>query len=348
MRLPTSESSIHIVAALNARRQQSAALATADHYNSRIVTRPLPDPPFYFPLRHGRYDIAPGLNRFGKNLAGGGGGRDGDDADAKVFQIDRTFHHFRAEKLASRAEQLDKYFCVADLSPATMMDVSVFIIERLLAEHPTLFRTTADGLYCALTNETLNIGHGHVPRALDALACQIQEDLAIVSTSSQRGHWLTAAHVCFPNGWAPREKVGHSFAAVHEPVAGMADMNRRGEEFVNIMIGATDGLVRFAWGVTFDDRLNHHPDKPRTPFDPGNPRAFLRVERQTIWGFPTRGAALFTIRTYLYDVNDLRRDPATRDPLVAALLSMSAEARAYKGLAGSFDQLISWITSGTE
>ena len=78
--------------------------------------------------------------------------------------------------------------------------------------------------------------------------------------------------------------VGHSFAAVHEPVAGMAEMNRRGEEFVNIMTRATDGLVRFAWGVTFDDRLNHHPDKPRTPFDPANPRAFLRVERQAEHG----------------------------------------------------------------
>jgi hypothetical protein len=102
--------------------------------------------------------------------------------------------------------------------------------------------------------------------------------------------------------------------------------------------------VRFAWGVTFDDRLNHHPDKPRTPFDLRDPKAFLRVERQTIWGFPARGAALFTIRTYLYDLNDLRRDPATRDPLIAALLSMSPESRAYKGLTDHFDPLVRWLS----
>jgi dimethylamine monooxygenase subunit A len=297
----------------------------------------LPDPPFYFPLRHGRYEVAPGLNRFGKELGGG-------VADQKLFQFDRTFPHFRAEKFAARSERLDKYFCTADISPATMMDVSVFIIQRLLAEHPALFRETPGGLYCAVTNETLDIGHGHTPRALDALACQVQEDLAIVSTSLDRGHWLSAAHVCFPNGWAPGEKVGHSFATVHGPVAGMADMNRRGEEFVNIMIRATDGLVRFAWGVTFDDRLNHHPDKPRTPFDPSKPRAFLRVERQTIRGFPARGAALFTIRTYLYDLHELRRYPATRDPLLAALISMSPESRAYKGIADHFDPLMQWLS----
>ncbi len=289
-------------------------------------------------MRHGRYDVAPGLNRFGKELGGGA-------ADDKLFQLDRTFPRFRAKKLAARAEQLDKYFCVADLPPRTLADVNDFIIRRLTSEHPTLFRATAGGLYCALTDETLAIEPRDSVDFLDALACQIQEDLAIVSTSPDQGHWLSAAHVCFPNGWAPGEKVGHSFAAVHEPVAGMAEMNRRGEEFVNIMTGATDGLVRFAWGVTFDDRLNHHPDKPRTPFDPANPRAFLRVERQTIWGFPQRGASLFTIRTYLYDCADLRRDLATRNPLVAALISMSPESRAYKGLAGHFDQLIGWLQS---
>jgi hypothetical protein len=205
-------------------------------------------------------------------------------------------------------------------------------------------------LNCTLTGETITIDAemrvtgGDYVGLLDALACQVQEDLAIVSTAPSRGHWLSAAHVCFPNGWAPAEKVGHSFAAVHEPVAGMGEMNRRGEEFVDIMTRATDGLVRFAWGVTFDDRLNHHPDKPRTPFDPNNPKAFLRVERQTIWGFPSTGASLFTIRTYLYDLNDLRRDPSTRDPLVAALLSMSPESRAYKGLADHFDQLVRWLS----
>ncbi|MEA2708170.1 MAG: hypothetical protein QOF78_771 [Phycisphaerales bacterium] len=308
---------------------------------------PLDKPPFYFPLRHGRYDVAPGLNRLGRDLGTG-------DADRHLFQIDRTFTHFRTEKIASRADRFDKYFCTSDLAPGTLADVASFIIHRLASEHPLLFREERAGeatcLHCALTNETLvfdrdmQLVSGTYTGALDALACQVQEDLAIVSTASERGHWLSAAHVCFPNGWAPGEKVGHSFAVVHEPVAGMGEMNRRGEEFVSIMTGAADGLVRFAWGVTFDDRLNHHPDKPRSAFDPENPQAFLRIERQTIWGFPARGAALFTIRTYLYDLSDLRRDPATREPLVAALLSMSPESRAYKGLAGHFDPLVRWLS----
>jgi hypothetical protein len=109
------------------------------------------------------------------------------------------------------------------------------------------------------------------------------------------------------------------------------------------MTGATEGLVRFAWGVTFDDALDHHPARPRVAFDPARPRAFLRVERQTIWGFQDVSASLFTIRTYLYDIDVLRRDRATRDPLLSSLRTMPAESARYKGLAPHLNQLLAWI-----
>ncbi len=300
----------------------------------------LPPPPFYFPLRHGRYDVAPGLAKFGRSLGG-------EDADAQLFQIDHTFDHFRSAKLASRRQQFDKYICASALSDDVASEVSSFIVRRLVTEHPGHFTLRGAGdealLQCALTGESLPSIGG--PQRLDALACQVQEDLAIVSTAPGR-HWLSYTHVCLPNGWAPAEKIGQSFAAVHEPVAGMAEMNRRGEEFVNVMLRATEGLVRFAWGVTFDERLNHHPDEPRTGFDPTDPRAFLRVERQTMWGFPRCGAALFTIRTYLYDCAHLRLDPATRDPLVNALRTMPPASLAYKGIAPHWSDLVRWLSAG--
>ncbi len=302
--------------------------------------RRFPDPPFYFPLRHGRYDIAPGLTKFGRDVGGG-------QADTHLFQIDTTFYRFRAAKLAARGERFDKYVAASDLRGDVVADVVSFIARHLAAEHPNYFMFELGGggsaLRCSLSDDLIDLNGG--AETLDALACQVQEDVAIVSTASDGKHWLSYAHICLPNGWAPAEKVGRSFAAVHEPVAGMADMNRRGEEFVNVMVRATDGLVRFAWGVTFDDRLNHHPDEPRTPFAPANPRAFLRVERQMMWGFPRVGAALFTIRTYLYDLADLRHDPATRAPLVDALRSMSPESLRYKGIAPHADALLQWLTS---
>ena len=318
---------------------------------------PLPAQPFYFPLRHGRYDVAPGLTKLGRDFGGGA-------ADGQIFQIDDRFPTFRAAKLASRARAMGDYVCTSAYQDEVAGEVATFIVERLAAEHPQHFRRERTRgsvlLHCGLTNEALGFdpqmrlagvtGSSDVQPAyadaLDALGCQVQEDLAVVSTDPAASrHWLSATHVCLPNGWAPNEKIGRSFAEVHAPVAGMAEMNRRGDEFVAVMIGATHPLVRWAWGATFDDRLDHHPRHRRTPFDPHNPRAFLRVERQTIAGFPARGASLFTIRTYLYDVADVRRDAESRMALASAVRTMSPESRTYKGLFSDTGAFLAWLDS---
>jgi hypothetical protein len=66
-------------------------------------------------------------------------------------------------------------------------------------------------------------------------------------------------------------------------------------------------MVRFAWGLSTDTPLNHHPEPPMNilplqwqgrNFDPNNPRLYLRIERQVIWGLPKYEAVLFVIRTY--------------------------------------------------
>ena len=180
--------------------------------------------------------------------------------------------------------------------------------------------------------------------ALDALVCQVQEDFAVLRIERGR-HWLAAVHLCFPNGWAAEEKIGRSFAIAHAPVAGMESMNAREDEFASVMVHATAGLERFAWGVTPDDRLDRHPADAATwaRFDPARPTAFVRVERQTVWGFPRAGAALFTIRTYLLDVAEVRENPPERADLAAAVRGMSAESLAYKGLAPWRDGLLRWI-----
>lgn len=306
--------------------------------------RCLPDPPFYFPLRHGRYDVSPGLSRFGKDLGGG-------EADAKVFQFDKTFPRFRAAKIESRREH-DDCVVASDLQVPVARRVARFIIERLTAEHPDLFSLADAGdlLWCRLTGDKLSSDtDADAQGLLLRIGNQLQEDFAIVSTPGEpttAAERLSFAHVCLPNGWAPCEKIGRSFAMIHEPVAGMAEMNRRGREFADLMAGASEGLVRFAWGVTFDDALNHHPGRSRVQFNPTRPSAFLRVERQTIWGFSDVHAALFTIRTYLYDLDLLRQDAATRDPLFAALSTMPTESVRYKGLEACMEDLTDWIVGG--
>jgi len=98
-------------------------------------------------------------------------------------------------------------------------------------------------------------------------------------------------------------------------------------------------FTRYAWGVSTDKRLNHHPTPRegvnedewfgRKPLHAGSP-VYIRAERQNLIGFPEVQAFLFTIRTYFYDVEELQ--PEEQMALMQSIESMSPETIQYKGL----------------
>lgn len=319
----------------------------------------------YFPLMNGRYEVKPGLVKFGTDFGNG-------EADQQVFQLDENFAHYHQMKQLVRRERLSKYFQTCNFSKEVEGVIAQFIVGRLTLDHPQVFQLKQQSNSLALhnqwTGETLvfnpayELQQAHTLEktrslnylsALDALANQVQEDFTVVSRAAEQ-HWISAIHLCFPNHWAAEEKIGHAFARVHAPVVGMEAMNRRGAAIVNTMI-TQQPTVRFAWGLSTDTRLNHHPEPPPIipaaqwngrSFNPAHPRLYLRIERQVVWGFPGVNAALFTIRTYFRDCRKLKQDANLRTQLRAAICSMSPESVVYKGLETSQAAIVEWLKDG--
>ncbi len=277
-------------------------------------------PARYFPLESGRYEVKPGLYKFGTDFGNG-------EADRQVFQFDDEFPRYHAAKLAARAERLSKYYQTHEYRPKTAERIHRFIVGATFRSRP-------------VPND--NRDRQPAP-TLDELALRVQEDLAVIQRDGGR-HWLAAIHLCFPNHWSAEDKIGKTFAEIHAPVAGIEPINRQADKLVDAMIRATTGYVRFVWGIATDTELNHHPGNPRgRRFDPNHPRAFLRIERQTIWGFPEVDASLFTIRTYFEDIAALPAEK--RAKVISAIESMTPAALRYKGLAESRDDLLAWLRS---
>ncbi|WP_017316609.1 heme-dependent oxidative N-demethylase family protein [Mastigocladopsis repens] len=318
----------------------------------------------YFPLDNGRYEVKPGFMPFGFCLGNA-------KADKQVFQIDANFAHYRNVKLLARAERLSKYYQTCNYSHNVAGAIVRLIIDRLSQEHPQYFysdRLTNGNLvfYSQLTRETLYLDADWQLRqveskdnqvfppyasTLDALAAQVQEDITVICRSTDNSNWLSAVHLCYPNHWSAEEKIGNQFTTIHAPVAGIEKINRRASAIVNTMI-TREPMVRFSWGLSTDTRLNHHPEPPPDvpvnkwqgrQFNRDNPRLFIRIERQVIWGLPEYDAALFTIRTYFRDCAEIKKDIILRSKLSAAIKSMTQESLVYKGLAESKDSILAWL-----
>ena len=319
--------------------------------------QPLPPAAEYFPIDE-RFELKVGLSRLDSDFGNGA-------ADARVFQIDRQWQAYRAATLAARRERLDKYVCRGTgLSEAAERALTGYLLRQLPHEYPQRFRRQDDErgvhLWCALTGETLHfdailrLTRTDAPRpleppycdGLDALACQVQEDLAFVATER-----LAYLHLCHPNHWAGEDKLDAEFEELHGPVPGFVRIARQSERLVQAMV-ERGPFVRFAWGVATDARLNHHPEPPPgwngaawrgRRFDPQGGELFLRIERQVMVGLPQVSGFLFTIRTYLRDVCTL--EPDARRRLAAAIASMDGATAAYKGLAEQQQILCTWLAS---
>lgn len=313
----------------------------------------------YFPLAEGRYQVTPGLHLLGTDFGNS-------HADNLIFQFDQNFEHYRRTKISARTEALNKYYCKKALDTKKASTVNAFIIQRLCYEHPTLFsyqlQNNQHCLSCKLTGENLKFDSQYelletqansltYLDGLDALAMQIQEDLALVEISNDGDDHIIALHLCFPNHWAAGDKIGKSFLASHAPVPGMDKINQRAKQILNSLL--TKGpYVRFAWGLATDNYLNHHPIAPTgvdkklwqgRSFNPANPQLYMRVERQVIYGFPAINTFLFTIRTFFYDVAVLKQTPLKRQALQSALLSMSPATLKYKGLTNNLPLILDWL-----
>lgn len=323
----------------------------------KLSLPPLDEPARYFPLERGVYEVAPGLKKLGTDFGNG-------PRDSKTFQLDSDFARYRQNKLSCRGERFGKYVQTKDFTEEVSRAVNRAIIDRLVQEHPKIFNLAlshdgSEKLSCAHTGEALVFDPGLKLRGtaysstLDALSCQIQEDIAVMTREGDK-NWLAALHLCSPSHWSAEDKIGKSFFDIHTPVPGIQKINSAHLAWVDAMI--TKGpYVRFVWGFGTDDRLNHHPEAPPGQ-DPvawkgrsfslrqdGKSPFILRVERQVLLPLPKVQSAIFLIRVSFVDGQAIKSNPKERELLRSALQSMTEESLVYKGLKSSLPDILAWL-----
>ena len=293
--------------------------------------------------------MGPGLHDFGEDFGN-------PHLDSCVFQFAAQNEDLEAKK-SSRAEDLAKYFPRLEEKSYLEDTWAQWMLQRLATEWPARFSITrtdkslriqcgSDYLECDLKGQLLSSSMEAIS-SLDGLSCFVNEDFAIWDLSGEQDA-MTALHICLPNHWSPASKLGKSFAQVHRPVAGM-DYRDQGNRMGLHML-EQEPVVRFASGLSTDDRYNHHPMPPHgedvvewkgRDFDPASPSLFMRTERQVLWPDKVTRSIFFTIRTYFYDVKSLERDQisAVKD----AVLSMSDQQLRYKGLFKQKNEVLSYL-----
>lgn len=282
----------------------------------------------------GVYTTAPGLTPLSRS------------ADTpKALDIDENYISYLKNKEECRAEDITKYHCIHEFGEPTRRVVIQSLAERMSSEYPDVFGLR-DGLTNKKTGETISL-NGPVDSkylsVFDAICSQLQEDVAVVQMNGDKD-WLTAIHLCSPNHWDPRTKIGKPFNDIHAPVPGIERTVRNYQVMLKMIIDK-EPFTRFAWGIATDNQLNHHPETApgkdigrRIDGHGEETEFYVRTERQNLIGLKSVDAFIFTIRTYFYKVSEL--DVNESKSLGDAINSMSTETLAYKGMTGMKDLVL--------
>jgi len=239
--------------------------------------------------------------------------------EAQWFEVDER----RSEELELKRTLLETHrdvvVATTDAGNAPSEELLAATLENLANFHPNLARDRRTGEHSIVQASLL-----------------VQEDLCVLVRDDQ---WrLAAACVCFPSRWSLAEKIGTSLDAIHAPVPGYEeDLASPTHAFFD-RLSPERSFWRLNWTL-LDDLALHQPFRRDTPLG-SRAEWYFRVERQTLRKLPETGAIVFTIRTYVTSLEEMkRRDPYFVNSLLVSLESAPPATTAYKGWLGVADTL---------
>ncbi|RSL95184.1 hypothetical protein CEP52_012200 [Fusarium oligoseptatum] len=202
-----------------------------------------------------------------------------------------------------------------------------FLTQYLPVRYPTMFNLSQDGTIFKnlVTNRSFPTNPQDVRSALLNLGEIVEEELFLLMPDSD-SYRLVAYVCCFPSSFDPAEKLGLLLKDIHKPVPGYEKIGPSMERFfAKLQVGSP--IKRQNWSVQvhselFDCEANCRIKNYEGPGEPNIEDAspptltkmpsanklqtFLRSELQTLTRFPNTQAILFSFKTYMYKVTDVK------------------------------------------
>ena len=179
---------------------------------------------------------------------------------------------------------------------------------------------------------------------LEQLAVSVPDDVLLLWRD--HAHWrLVGGTLLFGNQWTLEEKLGRTVANIHAPVDGYSELlEARVDQFFD-KLSAARPVWRRNWFV-HDDPTFHHP--MRTSHRPVSNAEeagslWVRSEWQTLRRLAFSGLIVFTIKTQMASMHQVKARPLVASQMVAYLEAASERAIRNIDAAGRENAIIEFL-----
>ncbi|KAF5515077.1 hypothetical protein CGCF413_v000038 [Colletotrichum fructicola] len=226
--------------------------------------------------------------------------------------------------------------------PALHETYTYLLGEYLPARFPTMFALSKDGqeFYNKVTKTSLPLTPPQDPNAaLQALGETIEDDIFLL-VETPEGHRAVAFICCHPAGFDPSDKLGKLLKDIHTPVPSYEKIGASMERFFSrLQVGKS--VKRMNWSISTSERLFspsglhiYDGDKPQEDEDIDISKTRLRQELQTLTRLPKTGAIMFSFKTYMTPLEEIKNEgigPQVADAIEGLRSGNAPGMWVYKG-----------------
>ncbi|KAK1770205.1 hypothetical protein QBC33DRAFT_530410 [Phialemonium atrogriseum] len=219
---------------------------------------------------------------------------------------------------------------------------SFLVGDYLPARYPTMFTLSENSgtMLNHVTKKAVPTRPPGDPLASFRLLGETVEDDMFLLQETSDGHRLVAFLCCFPSGFDPSSKLGKVLKDIHEPVPSYEKIGPSMERlFSRLEVGKS--VKRVNWSVATEPKLftpqGHHIYREQ-PFEENEDvdieSSRVRIELQTLTRLPKTRAILFSFKTYLYPVADIKKEglgPQLADAIEGLKSGNAPGMSVYKG-----------------
>ncbi|PHH72613.1 hypothetical protein CDD80_4411 [Ophiocordyceps camponoti-rufipedis] len=247
------------------------------------------------------------------------------DTPSELITIDRGYLdrvNIRRNLLCEHGNML--HGCAAGGEDGVREVYEYLMRQYLPARFPTIFALTDKGrqIRNKVTGRTHPTAMADAEASLRAIGETVEEDMFLVRETAGC-HRSVAFICCFPAGFNPSTKLDKVLEDIHGPVPSYERIGPSMERFFGkLQVGKS--VKRLNWVIQTHDRLlvpephdAPHPGVSETG-EIDVEKTFLRVELQTLTRLPITRDILFSFKTYLYPIRQIKEEGSGPD-LAAAV-----------------------------
>ncbi|KAI4869178.1 hypothetical protein F4820DRAFT_43906 [Hypoxylon rubiginosum] len=232
-----------------------------------------------------------------------------------LIAIDRNYLPRIRERQVTMTKHANHALGCLPCGIEAVQEVYAYLLtEYLPARYPTIFSRDDKSFHNRVTGISLPLLPPEDPiAALRSLGETVEDDMFFLR-ETEEGHQCIAFLCCCPSGFDPAAKIGKLLKDIHGPVPSYDKIGPSMERyFSRLEVGKS--ACRVNWSVTTDSELfnvsgNHvnEGDHVEEDIEIDIDKAQVRMELQTMTRMPKTRAILFSFKTYLCPVKEIKAE----------------------------------------